>query len=229
MLSSVWTNGDDDRLKLVTYFGISSFLIKMGLIVKIIKGEERLFRFLCGIISYFMAVDQLKKNVVSCASISVLTDIQKMLARTQGLPDAGGQVILLGPGEDEQLNFRMKAQIIEGIHLLDNIKIPIRRKIRPGFVIDGGLHPDPIFAEPVPKPADAGPDFNNACKIVAKQLKGSYEFIGEKHKGLSDVGLPDHHGEQLFFSVEVPGFDPLTVSIDVALDLSDCRQSLTGE
>lgn len=75
MLSSVWTNGDDDRLKLVTYLGISSFLIKMGLIVKIIKGEERLFRFLCGIISYFMAVDQLKKTVVSCASISVLTDI----------------------------------------------------------------------------------------------------------------------------------------------------------
>ncbi|MCI5139551.1 MAG: hypothetical protein D3922_14330, partial [Candidatus Electrothrix sp. AR1] len=83
-----------------------------------------------------------------------------------------------------------------------------------GFVIDGGLHPDPVFAEPVPKPADAGPDFNNACEIVAKQLKGSYEFIGEKHKGLSDVGLPDHHGEQLFFSVEVPSFDPLTVSID---------------
>lgn len=87
----------------------------------------------------------------------------------------------------------------------------VRWKIRPGFVIDGGLHPDPVFAEPVSKPADAGPDFNNACEIVAKQLKGSYEFIGEKHKGLPDVGLPDHHGEQLFFSVEVPGFDPLAV------------------
>ena len=166
----------------------------MGLIVKIIKGEERLSHFLGGIIFHFVPADQLKKNVVSCAAATVLTDIQKMLTRTQGLPDAGGQVILLGPGQDEQFNFRMKAQIIEGIHLLDNIKISVLWKIRPGFIVDGCLDHDPVFAEPVPEPADAGPDFNNAGEIGAKPLQGSYEFIGEKHKGLSDVGFPDHHG-----------------------------------
>ena len=62
----------------------------MGLVVKIIKGEERLFHLLCGIIFHFVPVDQLKKNVIRCAAISGLTDIQKMLTRTQGLPDAGG-------------------------------------------------------------------------------------------------------------------------------------------
>ena len=96
----------------------------------------------------------------------------------QGLPDASGQVILLRPGQDEQFNFRMKQYIIKRIHFLYNIKILVLGKIRPGFVIDRSLNLDTVFAEPMPKPADSGSDFNNVFKIRTKPLQGSYEFIG---------------------------------------------------